>query len=60
MTATLAVEELYEALDPRTRDLLAHRRRKGGVRRRGWVIRRALVAADLGGLALAFVAAELV
>jgi exopolysaccharide biosynthesis polyprenyl glycosylphosphotransferase len=30
----------------------------GGVRRRGWVIRRALAAADLAGLAIALVLAE--
>jgi exopolysaccharide biosynthesis polyprenyl glycosylphosphotransferase len=30
----------------------------GGARRRGWVIRRALAAADLAGLAIAFVLAE--
>jgi exopolysaccharide biosynthesis polyprenyl glycosylphosphotransferase len=60
MSASVAVEELYDVLDERTRELLAHRRTKAGRRRRGWMIRRALVSADLSGLALAFVAAELV
>lgn len=60
MTASISVEELYDSLDAQTREILARRRTKAGIRRRGWVIRRALVAADLGGLALAFVAAELV
>ena len=58
MSASIAVEELYDALDPRTRAILARRRRATGVRRRGWMIRRALVAADLAGLSLAFVTAE--
>jgi exopolysaccharide biosynthesis polyprenyl glycosylphosphotransferase len=35
-----------------TLSILAHRRRS--TRRRGWLVRRALLAADVGGLALAF------
>ena len=60
MSASIAVEELYDTLDARTLEILARRRTKNGLRRRGWVIRRALVAADTVGLILAFVAAELV
>jgi exopolysaccharide biosynthesis polyprenyl glycosylphosphotransferase len=59
VSASIAIEELYDALDPRTLEILARRRTKQGIRRRGWVIRRALVSADTLGLFLAFVAAEL-
>lgn len=41
-------------LDARAREVLARRRERGPARGRGWVVRRALVAADLSGLALAF------
>ncbi len=44
---------LCNLVDERTRDLIA-RRRLGKGRRRGWLIRRALAAADLVGLLLAF------
>src|SRR5260221_4087633 len=39
---------------------MARRRSKGPVRRRGWIVRRALMSADLLGLITAFVLAELV
>jgi exopolysaccharide biosynthesis polyprenyl glycosylphosphotransferase len=60
MSTSLVVDQLYDSLDERTLALLAHRRSKKGLRRRGSMIRRALVVADLGGLLLAFVVAELV
>jgi len=50
--AALAAE-LESTLDPRTREILA-RRRTNGVRRRGWLVRRALAAADAVGLTTAF------
>jgi exopolysaccharide biosynthesis polyprenyl glycosylphosphotransferase len=54
----VAVEELYEALDERTLELLARRQRSGAIRRRGWLVRRALLAADVVGLWTAFVIAQ--
>ena len=54
------LEDLESAVDNRTLELLEHRRRSGGVRRRGWLVRRALLAADLFGLCLAFAITEFV
>jgi len=51
--AALAAE-LESALDPRTREILERRRASGVVRRRGWLVRRMLAAADVLGLTLAF------
>jgi len=42
----------------RTRQIIEYRRRGTGTRRRGWLIRRALVVADVVGLGLAFFIAE--
>ena len=47
------------AADRRTEELRAYRERAGLARRRGWVIRRALLAADVVGLATAFLATQL-
>jgi exopolysaccharide biosynthesis polyprenyl glycosylphosphotransferase len=52
------VEELFAPLDERTRALLA-RQPSTRVGRRGWLVRRALVAADVLGLATAFFIVEL-
>jgi exopolysaccharide biosynthesis polyprenyl glycosylphosphotransferase len=57
MNAFVAVEQLYEALDERTLEILK-RRRGGVVRRRGWLVRRALLAADILGLSVAFLIAQ--
>jgi exopolysaccharide biosynthesis polyprenyl glycosylphosphotransferase len=57
VSAFVAVEELYQVLDERTLEILA-RRRISSSRRRGWAIRRALLVADLIGLAVAFVIAQ--
>ena len=52
-----AASEVPASLDPRTLQIL-ERRRTSAVRiRRGWLVRRMLVLADLVGLTLAFVAA---
>ncbi len=54
MTTVADVEGLHETLDQRTLELL---RRHGSVdahKGRGWLVRRALVAADVVGLAVAF------
>ena len=43
-----------------TRDALEARRASRSTHPRAWLVRRALVAADLAGLSIAFVTAELV
>jgi exopolysaccharide biosynthesis polyprenyl glycosylphosphotransferase len=59
MSAVVAFERLYDVLDDRTRELLERRRAvKGGIKRRGWLVRRALLAADVVGLCLAFSIAQ--
>jgi exopolysaccharide biosynthesis polyprenyl glycosylphosphotransferase len=45
-------------LDERTLRILRYRHATSGVKRRGWLVRRLLVIADLFGLALAFVLAQ--
>ena len=54
--------EVYEGMrgivDNRTLEILDHRRRTAVVHRRGWLVRRVLLTADLVGLVLAFCLAE--
>jgi len=45
-------------LDDRTREILQRRRSVGAPRRRGWLVRRMLLLADVFGLAIAFVVAQ--
>ena len=52
-------EEIAAGLDDRTLEILERRRRTARIRRRGWLVRRMLLAADLIGLVVAFVAAQL-
>src|SRR5262245_37320529 len=52
------LEDLESAVDNRTLELIEHRRRSGGVRKRGWLVRRALLTADLFGLCIAFAITE--
>jgi exopolysaccharide biosynthesis polyprenyl glycosylphosphotransferase len=52
-----SVEAVYDLIDARTLDLLERRRRVQGLKRRGWMIRRALLAADILGLTVAFLVA---
>jgi exopolysaccharide biosynthesis polyprenyl glycosylphosphotransferase len=54
------VDEILEAVDERTRRLLERRRAASRPWRRGWLLRRCLLAADLVALCVAFVAATLV
>ena len=57
-TATFPfVAELEATLDERTREILERRRATRALHRRGWLVRRALAAADMIGLTLAFVLA---
>lgn len=51
---------VYDQIDARTLELLELRRSGGGLKRRGWLVRRALVAADLFGLSVAFATASAV
>jgi exopolysaccharide biosynthesis polyprenyl glycosylphosphotransferase len=52
--------EISASVDMRTLEILERRRRMSARRRRGWLIRRALVTADILGLAGAFFVAVLV
>ena len=56
----LGLRELRSGMDERTLQILEHRRRAGTVRRRGWLVRRLLLAADVLGLAAAIVVAEVI
>src|SRR4051794_21242942 len=50
--------QVAAGLDPRTQEILRHRRGSDVRRRRGWLLRRMLLAADVTALLLAFVAVE--
>ena len=52
--------ELFSNADARTIEILRHRHAARRPRRRGWLVRRMLVIADVVGLAAAFLAVELV
>ena len=51
-------DEATAAVDERTLEILDRRRRTAVVRRRGWLVRRMLLAADVAGLVLALLLAE--
>ena len=51
-------EEATAVVDERTLEILDRRRRTAVVRRRGWLVRRMLLAADVAGLVLALLLAE--
>ena len=53
-------DEISDRMDGRTLEILERRRRGPTVRRRGWLVRRMLLGADLIGLVVAFVIAQLV
>lgn len=52
--------ELAPAVDERTLEILERRRGGSPGRRRGWLVRRMLLVADVVGLCLAFVLAEVI
>jgi exopolysaccharide biosynthesis polyprenyl glycosylphosphotransferase len=52
------LREAISAVDERTREIIQRRRRARLPRRRGWLLRRMLLVADLGGLSLAFLVAS--
>jgi exopolysaccharide biosynthesis polyprenyl glycosylphosphotransferase len=56
--STAALDRLYNSLDERTVELLHSRRSTGSNHGRGWLLRRALLAADMLGLASAYALAE--
>ena len=51
-------EELVRNTGQRTLEILEHRRKTATVHRRGWLVRRLLVLADVSGLLIAFALAE--
>lgn len=51
-------DELFDTVDERTLEILERRRRTAVVRRRGWLVRRALLVADVAGLGAAIFIAE--
>jgi exopolysaccharide biosynthesis polyprenyl glycosylphosphotransferase len=53
-------DEMTGIVNERTIEILDHRRRTAVVRRRGWLVRRMLLLADVLGLAGAFLLAEVV
>ena len=59
MTGLLVHDDLHSILDDRTLEILEHRRQTARIRRRGWLVRRMLVLADVVALLLAFAVAEL-
>jgi exopolysaccharide biosynthesis polyprenyl glycosylphosphotransferase len=52
-------DEIAGALGERTVEILDRRRKTATVRRRGWLVRRMLLGADVAGLLTAFVVAQL-
>jgi exopolysaccharide biosynthesis polyprenyl glycosylphosphotransferase len=51
-------DDTESVVDERTLEILEYRRRTALVKRRGWLVRRMLLAADLAGLTLAFLLAQ--
>jgi exopolysaccharide biosynthesis polyprenyl glycosylphosphotransferase len=51
-------DEMSAAVDDRTLEILDRRRKTAVIRRRGWLVRRTLLLADLAGLLLGFAIAQ--
>jgi exopolysaccharide biosynthesis polyprenyl glycosylphosphotransferase len=51
-------DELHSLVDKRTLEIVERRRKTSTVRGRGWLVRRALLAADVAGLFTAFLVAQ--
>jgi exopolysaccharide biosynthesis polyprenyl glycosylphosphotransferase len=60
VSASLALEELYDALDERTLQILTRRSEEGRTQGRGSLMHRVLLGADLLGLSVAFLAAQVI
>jgi exopolysaccharide biosynthesis polyprenyl glycosylphosphotransferase len=58
VTTVAPVAQLVDRLDSRTAEILERRRESGVIRRRGWLVRRALLLADVVGLSAAFLVAQ--
>ena len=56
--AVAGYDEITAALDEKTMAILEHRRKTAVVKRRGWLIRRLLLLADVVGLSVAFIIAH--
>lgn len=54
------LDAIFDQVDERTLEILERRRDTSVLKRRGWLVRRALVLADLFGLTIAFTVATLV
>ena len=59
LPGALVGDEVAAALDERTLQILERRRKTTIVKRRGWLVRRMLLAADVLGLTLPFLVAQL-
>lgn len=59
LQGVLLYDEMTAALDDRTLAILEQRQKTATVHRRGWLVRRMLLLADVVGLLLAFTIAEL-
>jgi exopolysaccharide biosynthesis polyprenyl glycosylphosphotransferase len=55
----VAAGEKQPVVDERTNEILEYRRKTALVKRRGWLVRRMLLLADIVGLTVSFVLAEL-
>jgi exopolysaccharide biosynthesis polyprenyl glycosylphosphotransferase len=60
MSVSTAAERAYAVLDRQTIEIIERRRGAPIAKRRGWLMRRALLVADVVGLTGAFIAAEFV
>ena len=58
--SALWYDDLAEAVDDRTLEILAQRRKTATIHRRGWLTRRLLAVADAAGLVAAMVAVQLI
>jgi exopolysaccharide biosynthesis polyprenyl glycosylphosphotransferase len=56
--AVALYDEVVALVDGRTLEILERRRKTATIRRRGWLVRRMLLLADIVGLVLAFLVAE--
>jgi exopolysaccharide biosynthesis polyprenyl glycosylphosphotransferase len=55
---SVTLEQIHDVVDARTLEILRLRRSAKGIHRRGWLVRRALLVADLAALTLAFLLAQ--
>ena len=59
MTGLALYDEMTGSVDERTLNIVERRRKTAVIRRRGWLVRRLLLVADVVGLTAAFMLAEL-